>query len=293
MLQKMLRKFLLQKLFNYKTKSCEKCYKKCYENSCYKKCLITRHKVLQKMLRKMLRKFLLLKMFNYKTKSCEKCNNTHGEFPLSNLPPSPRTLFMACRCRDSCKYFCKKRTSDSNRRRKRKCYFWLLMIKDSWRPFHSCIIYIDEDWYWRSKGDFSSLAQVKILFQTFLKKKSLGFHVEVLVKTLPLMNGSITNTGLILTKLRWFQLFSTSKKKKQVKIRFRALKKIRIFAFSCCSTHKDLSIDVSITNVGLILTKLWWFLCSGYGQTDTRFWNPHMETCRHTKNFNSKLKIRS
>ena len=22
-----------------------------------------------------------------------------------------------------------------------------------------------------------------------------------------------------------------------------------------------------------------------------RFWNPHMETCRHTKNFNSKLKI--
>ena len=28
-------------------------------------------------------------------------------------------------------------------------------------------------------------------------------------------------------------------------------------------------------------------------QTDTRFWNPHMETCRHTKNFNSKLKVRS
>ena len=29
------------------------------------------------------------------------------------------------------------------------------------------------------------------------------------------------------------------------------------------------------------------------GQTDrqTRFWNRHMETCRHTKNFNSKLKI--
>ena len=22
-------------------------------------------------------------------------------------------------------------------------------------------------------------------------------------------------------------------------------------------------------------------------------WNPHMETCRHTKNFNSELKIRS
>ena len=28
------------------------------------------------------------------------------------------------------------------------------------------------------------------------------------------------------------------------------------FGFSCCSTREDLSIDVSITNVGLILTKL-------------------------------------
>ena len=64
---------------------------------------------------------------------------------------------------------------------------------------------------------------------------------------------------------------------------------IHIFGFPCCGTFEDISIDVSITNVGLILTKLWWFLFSGYGQT--RFWNPHMEKCRHTKNFNSKLKI--
>ena len=35
-----------------------------------------------------------------------------------------------------------------------------------------------------------------------------------------------------------------------------------------CSTREDLSIDVSITNVGLILTKLGGFLFSGYGQTD-------------------------
>ena len=73
-------------------------------------------------------------------------------------------------------------------------------------------------------------------------------------------------------------------------------KKNQIFGFPWCSTREDLSIDVSITNVGLILTKLGWFLSSFLGvQTDrqTRFWNPHMETCRHTKNFNSKLKIRS
>ena len=77
--------------------------------------------------------------------------------------------------------------------------------------------------------------------------------------------------------------------------------KNQIFGFPWCSTREDLSIDASITNVGLILTKLSGFLFSGYGQTDgrtdgrtdrqTRFWNPHMETCRHTKNFNSKRKI--
>ena len=32
---------------------------------------------------------------------------------------------------------------------------------------------------------------------------------------------------------------------------------ILIFGFPCCSTREDLSIDVSITNVGLLLTKLW------------------------------------
>ena len=106
----------------------------------------------------------------------------------------------------------------------------------------------------------------------------------------------------------------------------------------CSSTREDLSIDVSITNVGLILAKPGRFLFSGYEQnsiwnffekkfnfwgfhavvfvktfplmyqlqiidvrvisflgvrTDrqTLFWNPHMDTCRHTKNSNSMLKI--
>ena len=108
---------------------------------------------------------------------------------------------------------------------------------------------------------------------------------------------SITNVGLILTKLRWFQLFV-----KKSKFEFRTFLRInQIFGFSWCSTREDLSIDVSITNVGLILTKLRGFLFSGWGQTDgrtdgrtnrqTRFWNPHLETCWHKKNFNSKLKI--
>ena len=66
---------------------------------------------------------------------------------------------------------------------------------------------------------------------------------------------SITNVGLILTKLRWFQLFVKSQN-----LNFELFwKKNQIFGFPWCSTREDLSIDVSITNVGLILTKLRWF----------------------------------
>ena len=102
---------------------------------------------------------------------------------------------------------------------------------------------------------------------------------------------SITNVRLILTKWRWFQLFSTSQNLNFEPFFF----KNQIFGFPCCSTREDVSIDWSITNVRLILTKLWWFLFSGYGQMETdrqtRFWNPHMEACRHTKNLNSKLVV--
>ena len=94
-------------------------------------------------------------------------------------------------------------------------------------------------------------------------------------------------------------MISALRQKSKFEFRTFLKKKNQIFGFPCCTTREDLSIDVSITNVGLILTKLWWFLFSGYGQmdrqtdrqTETGFWNPHMETCRHTKNFNSKLKI--
>ena len=66
---------------------------------------------------------------------------------------------------------------------------------------------------------------------------------------------SITNVGLILTKLRWFQLFVKSQNSN-----FELFwKKNQIFGFPWCSIRKDHSIDVSITNVGLILTKLRWF----------------------------------
>ena len=48
------------------------------------------------------------------------------------------------------------------------------------------------------------------------------------------------------------------------------MKKIQIFGLPLCSTRENLSIDASITNVGLILTKLRGFLFSGCGETDGR-----------------------
>ena len=42
----------------------------------------------------------------------------------------------------------------------------------------------------------------------------------------------------------------------KVRIKFRQFLEKKILGFPCCSTREDLSIDVSITNVGLILTKL-------------------------------------
>ena len=79
---------------------------------------------------------------------------------------------------------------------------------------------------------------------------------------------SITNVWLILTKPRRF-LFSGyghsgyGQNSNSTILNFFE-KKNQIFGFPCCNTREDLSIDVSITNVGLILTKPWWFLFSGF-----------------------------
>ena len=62
-----------------------------------------------------------------------------------------------------------------------------------------------------------------------------------------------------------------------------------LFFHAVVGTREGLTSDVSINTVGLILTKLWRFISSGYGQTGFR--NPHMETCRHTKNFILKFKV--
>ena len=72
---------------------------------------------------------------------------------------------------------------------------------------------------------------------------------------------SITNEGLISTKPGRFLFSAYGKSGYGQKIQFQTFveKKNQILGFSCCSTREDLSIDVSITNEGLILTKLRWF----------------------------------
>ena len=52
-------------------------------------------------------------------------------------------------------------------------------------------------------------------------------------------------------------------------------------------TREDLSIDASITNIGLILTKVGDFLSRGTDR-QTPFWNPHMEISTQS----SKLRVR-
>ena len=108
------------------------------------------------------------------------------------------------------------------------------------------------------------------------KKKKKGFSCCSTCEDLSI-DASITNLGLILTKPRWFQLFGTSQNK--VKIQFRSFLKFFFWGFSCCSTCKDLSIDASITNLGLILTKPRFIFISGYGHSgygqtnkQTQFW---------------------
>ena len=65
----------------------------------------------------------------------------------------------------------------------------------------------------------------------------------------------------------WFQLFSTSQNTNQIQFRTFLKKKKSNFWFPCWSTREELSVDVSITNVELMLTKPVRFLFSAYGNS--------------------------
>ena len=67
-------------------------------------------------------------------------------------------------------------------------------------------------------------------------------------------NNNITTAGLILTKIGRFKNFSTNQIKIQNSISTFFEKLNQIFEFPCCITCENLSIDVLIAIVGLILT---------------------------------------
>ena len=76
----------------------------------------------------------------------------------------------------------------------------------------------------------------------------------------------ITTVELILTKLGRIQHFGTTQNNCQNLIFNLFERKINFFGFPCCSTHEEFPIDVSITTVGLIVTKLGWFQHFGISQ---------------------------
>ena len=115
--------------------------------------------------------------------------------------------------------------------------------------------------------DFSSSAQVKFNFELLKKKKKNFWFPWCSTREDLSVDVSITNVGLILTKLWWFHLFVESQNSN-----FELFwKKIKFWDFHGVVLVKTFPLMyTSITNVGLILTKLRWFLFSGYGQMDRR-----------------------
>ena len=104
----------------------------------------------------------------------------------------------------------------------------------------------------------------QIQFRTFLKKNQINFFWFAWCSSREdlTVDVSITYVGLILTKPgRFFSRHTKTRGTDRIQFsQFRTfLKNFHISGFPWCSTREDLSIDVSITNVGLRLTKLRWF----------------------------------
>ena len=104
----------------------------------------------------------------------------------------------------------------------------------------------------------------QIQFRTFLKKtnKFFGSHVVSTYSWRPLRWRINYLCRTDIDKARVISFLGVRKLGVRTKfnfVDFELFEKNHIFGFPWCSTREDHSIDVSITNVGLILTKLKWF----------------------------------
>ena len=70
------------------------------------------------------------------------------------------------------------------------------------------------------------------------------------------IHASFATVGLIMSKIDEAEVISALQHKAKFYFDL-SWKENQIFGYPCCSTREVLSIDVSITTVGLILTKLW------------------------------------
>ena len=133
-----------------------------------------------------------------------------------------------------------------------------------------------------SRSKYKSKFNLDFFFFEKIKFNFLGFHV--VVGTREDLSILIITVELILTKLGWFQHFSTS----QNSISTFFEKKFDFWGFPC---SKDLSIDVSITTVRWYCWRSGDFLSRG-SDRQTGFWNPHNygDMSAHKK---FRLKIRS
>ena len=114
----------------------------------------------------------------------------------------------------------------------------------------------------RPTWTISAKIQVKIKFELFKKKNQIFWFPWCGTSEDLSVDVSITYVGLILTKPRrfFFSAYGNSGYgQNSISSISNFLKKFHISGFPWCSTREDHSIDASITNVGLILTKLRWF----------------------------------
>ena len=109
--------------------------------------------------------------------------------------------------------------------------------------------------------DFSSSAQVKYKSNSISKfKKKIKFFGSCCITREDLsVDVSINYVGLLLTKPGRFLFSAYGNSGYGQNSISNFLKFFHIFGFPWGSTREDHSVDVSITNVGLILTKLRWF----------------------------------
>ena len=156
---------------------------------------------------------------------------------------------------------------------------WLL--KDSWRPLHWCMYQLPMyDWVWltlmklrwfqlfsTSQNSISNFFEKKIKLLSFCIEE--GTHEDLSIDV------SITNVELTLIAKAKVISALQYKLKSKSKFNIELWWKNWVSNFPCCSyltnIREDLSIDVLITNVGLILTKQGWFIFSGCRQSKFNF----------------------